>query len=121
MNYDAWREVINGPETYAGIAAGLRTGTAVIVGWTDQSCTHFDILFTLRPAQHGGLQGGLRGATDLFVSVMRTGCFGFDVRNAAPLHHGYIAEKLHIAEASFTATALADLINGVVGQLNAEE
>lgn len=114
VNYDDWREVINGPETYAEIAARLLTQGAVIIGWTDQNSTHYDILFTMRPAQFGSLQGGVRGPRDLFVSIMRRGCFAFDILSMPSLHPGYIQEKLGISTECPTSVALTELINGVI-------
>lgn len=121
-NYDDWSEVINGPDTYTAIADALKAGAlfcsgSCAVGWTDQQGTHYDVLFTLAPSQYGALQGGLR-ADDLFVSIMRVGCFGFAVANRQ-LHEDYIGEKLNVRGS--TAKALAELIKGVQGKLLADK
>jgi len=116
MNYDTYGEVINGSETYRGIAEELGEN-AVIVGWTDGNGTHFDILFTLAPLAYGTFQGGIHPRRDLFVSIMRVGSFAFEV-NEADTHPGYYAEKL--GRAGFFGSAadpLAALINGVREQL----
>ena len=47
MNYNEYREVINGEETYKGIAQRLKENKLVGIGWTDSECTHLDILFKL--------------------------------------------------------------------------
>lgn len=117
VNYDDWQEVVNGPDTFAQLASDLRERGAVIVGWTDLHHTHHDVLLTLCPRQYGSLQGGLRGRSDLFVSVMRRGCFGFDISSTAPLHPGYVGEKLGDNENSPTVIALAGLISGVIEAL----
>lgn len=120
MNYDSYGEVINGNETYRGIAEELESN-AVCVGWTDQDGTHLDILFTLKPLGYGTFQGGIAPRRDLFVSIMRVGAFAFEI-NDMDTDPGYYAEKL--ARGNFfgsAATALADLINGVRRELVAND
>lgn len=119
-NYDAWREVVNGADTFAAIAADLRELGSCIIGWTDGEGSHHDVLFTLRPPQHGSLAGGLRGSRDLFVSVMRWGAFGFDCDRRAQRHPDYIAEKLAQPHDDATTRRLAELISGVIAELNRE-
>jgi hypothetical protein len=109
MNYDEYGDVINGPETYKGIAEEL-SGRPVIIGWSDGVATHFDILFSLKPLQYGMLQGGV-GKNDLFVSIMRWGSFGFDPI-AVDTHPGYYEEKLGKGMGD-TAIKLGELINNV--------
>lgn len=117
MNYDTYGEVINGSETYRGIAEELRSN-AVIVGWTDGNGTHFDILFTLTALAYGTFQGGLRPRTDLFVSIMRWGSFAFEV-NEADTAPGYYEEKLSNRKlGEECAEKLAELINGVRKELH---
>lgn len=113
MQYDPYREVVNGEGTYRAIAEHLRQEESVLVGWTDGQMTHLDILFSVNPVAYGSnIQGGVR-PRDLFVSVMRWGSFGFEL-NTDDTHPGYIDEKLG-NRASFgpTAEPLAELINGV--------
>lgn len=117
VNLDEWREVVNGDNTFNQIASDLHERGAVIIGWTDQASTHWDILLTLCPKQYGSLQGGLRGRSDLFVSVMRRGCFGFDVSSSSPLHPSYVAEKFGETERNPTIIALTELINGIMAAL----
>lgn len=115
MNLDTYGEVINGPDTYATIALRLDEEQPVMIGWTDGHGTHFDILFVLGSKKYGSnIQGGIHPTTDLFVSIMRWGAFGFDIEHTdtAP---GYYEEKLgrHRAFGVECAQAFADLINGV--------
>lgn len=105
--------ITNSPATYEAIAKDL-IGGSTIIGWTDGFNTHYDVLFTLMPSQHGALQGGLHGPYCLFVSIMRVGCFGFYIQNSHPLDMEYIAEKMFLNPNSPTAKAVADLINGVL-------
>ena len=116
-DFDAWSEVVNGPHTYAAIAESLQTRGSMIVGWTDGHSSHHDVLFTLCPSSRGQLQGGLRGGSDLFVSIMRRSCFGFDIASIAPRHPNYVAEKLGLQTRSVTTEALAELLNGVIAEL----
>lgn len=111
VSYDDWREVTNSHETFDEIARVLKTGQPVVLGWTDGAGTHLDVLFTWNARQYGSLQGGLSAGTDLFVSIMRIGAFGFAVPMDAASHPGYIGEKLCLRGS--TAEALAELINGV--------
>jgi hypothetical protein len=114
MNYDEYGEVVNGELTYKGIAGELPSN-AVIVGWSDGNGTHLDVLFTLHALRYGDqIQGGIRPASDLFVSIMRWGAFAFEV-NEADTHPGYYEEKLGSSGAfgETTREALAELINGV--------
>jgi len=112
MNKDEYGEVINGKNTYTEIANDLKeVGKSVLIGWTDQNSTHFDILFTFQPKVEGtNIQGGVRG-TDLFVSIMRRGAFGFEIANE-DTHESYYDEKLGGGLGS-TAEKLAELINEI--------
>lgn len=114
LSFDEYGEVTNSQGTFIGIANDLNVHGSVVIGWTDGDGTHFDILFVAFPEQHGDLQGGLRGSTDLFVSIMRKGAFGF-LSDRTGTHPSYVAEKLGLSEyrASSTVEKLTDLINGV--------
>jgi hypothetical protein len=119
---DAYEEVLNRPETYKAIAVELWANGSTVIGWTDEQGSHHDVLFTLHPRQWGHLQRGLRGWSDLFVSLMGSGAHGFDVnRGSHPLDPGYVAEKLRPYDSqrslSSTDKALTDLINGVLNAL----
>lgn len=125
-NFDAWQEVVNGSETYAVIASELADHQCCIVGWTDCQSTHLDVLFTLSPNQFGSVQGGIRGAGYLFVTIIRCGAFAFKVGRTKPLHSSYIAEKLGIPDhdphqPNVTLKALTELINGVLEELGQHE
>ena len=109
MKYDDYGEVINAPETYQEIADTLKRMN-VLIGWTDGEGTHLDILFTAKADGFGTFQGGVKD-TDLFVSIMRMGAFGFE-KEKDDTHAGYYEEKLGDRLGS-TADALAQLINGI--------
>lgn len=115
MNKDKYGEIINGIDTYKDIAENL-IHTNVIIGWTDEECTHLDLLFNYKATREKGnyLQRGLRG-NELFVSIISLGAFGFDVKDRK-IHSGYISEKLNI-HGEPTTTKLAELINGIMKEL----
>lgn len=110
MITDKYGEVINHKETYQDIATYLISVGRILIGWTDKHGTHFDILFMYSPFIEGHIQCGLRG-TDLFVSIMRIGAFGFGV-NKEDTHYSYIGEKLNLGS-NFTTEKVAELINGI--------
>jgi hypothetical protein len=116
MKQDEYGEVINHGETYREIAQYLAyEDRPVLIGWTDQEGTHFDIMFVVNPIMFGtNIQGGLK-QNDLFVGVMRQGIFGFIIKDENT-HHGYIAEKLGMSPC-VTTEKLAELINGVKKEL----
>lgn len=118
VSTDQYNEVTNSTETYEGIADRLAQFEPVVIGWTDGAGSHLDLLFALGVSKLGNLQCGLRPSGDLFVGVMRRGCFGFDA-TTTDTDPGYFAEKLGMAEyaASFTLAALAELINGIRANL----
>lgn len=118
MNTDEYNEIINGEETFKTIAYHLKMHQPVIIGWTDENSTHYDILFTLTAKRYGSqIQGGVRPETDLFVSIMRMGAFGFEV-NDMPTHPSYVDEKLCMRLGdNITREKLAELINGVKASL----
>lgn len=121
MDKDDYGEVINGEMTYYMIASALKEKNSIVIGWTDESSTHLDILFTLKPQQEGRLQGGLIGDTDLFVSVMRMGAFAFDAKGIATSPQ-YVDEKLSNGRmSSDTSMKVAELINNVRIELNKAE
>ena len=113
MDYDDYGEIVNGIDTYRGIAKVLISKGSVLIGWTDQNGTHLDILFTMGALQYGtNVQGGIKG-TDIFISIMRWGAFGFEV-DRSDTHAGYYDEKLgNRASFGTTAEPLSELINGV--------
>lgn len=114
MNKDEYGEIINGYDTVKAISDKLKKGQAVIIGWTDEKYTHFDLLFNYNTHKEGLLQRGLRG-NELFVSVIGLGAFGFDVKaREEDIHSGYIAEKLNVRG---KADKLGELINDIIKEL----
>lgn len=110
FSQDQYEVVTNSEDTYNAVAACLRDHGSVIIAWTDGEGTQFDILFTLKPLQCGPVQGGIRGPSDLFVSIMRIGAFAFEL-GESDTHPAYYAEKIGVGGAQ-----LAELINGVRAQ-----
>ncbi len=115
MKLDEYGEVLNSPETFESIAVILQQVGSCLIGWTDEEGTHFDILFTWRVGNvpsFGTLQGGVKGS-DLFISIMRIGSFGFELKNS-DTDGGYYEEKLvRNMNLGSTREAIAELINGV--------
>ena len=118
MNYDKYKEVINGEETYKEIANELLDYGRCIIGWTDEGCDHRDILFTYKPHKYGNLQRGLRW-TYLFVSIIGFTSMGFliefNIDNRK--HHTYLKEKLKLSENSCD-NKICELINGVIEKID---
>ena len=116
MNKDEYGEIINGPNTYTEIAKQLQNGISVIIGWTDEKMTHYDILFTggAYKEKDNFLQRGLRG-TELFVSIMSWGAFGFDTNTFK--EKGYVAKKLNLG-INETSEKITELLNGIIAELN---
>jgi len=111
---DSYGIVINHPETYRNIASKIAEGGSILIAWTDEDSTQFDILFSCLDVPYkliGQVQGGVRW-NDLFVSIMRMGSFGFEIKEDIDTGSGYYEEKLGSAMGS-TAKKLAELINGV--------
>lgn len=121
MDTDNYGEIINSEKTFKHIAMKLKMGKSIIIGWTDQKATHYDILFTggAYKQEENYLQRGLRG-NELFVSVMSYGSFGFNLDGEKS--SGYIAEKLNFGcYSNITMEKLAELINGVIRHLTGKE
>lgn len=110
MKKDEYGEVLNHQETYETLALQLSLGIPMMIGWTDGMMSHFDILFNYKALVEGNPQGGLR-ASDLYVSVMRKGAFGFEI-SKTDTHASYYGEKLMMGSGP-TTDKLAELINGV--------
>ena len=116
MNTDEYFEIINGEGTYSYIASVLKDGRAIMIGWTDQQYTHYDIMFKLGVVGEGGYQRGLK-QSDLFVSIMSIGAFGFKVDNNKK-YSTYIAEKLFNSRCDSSVEKVTELINGIIEELN---
>lgn len=110
-------EIINGEGTYKVIAGNLIQGLSVFIGWTDNDYTHYDILFNYKAMGIGGYQRGLR-TTDLFVSIMSIGSFGFKTDSFKD--PGYIAEKLFNGREDSTVKCVTELINGIIKEMRGE-
>lgn len=118
MNYHELREVINGPETFKGIADYLKENRLCYIGWTDEEYTHLDILFSWNNVvSFGNHQRGIYGWEDLFVSIMSHNAYGF--RTDSEKSVGYIIEKLRMGD-NQTSEKLTELINGVCKELNSK-
>ena len=115
MDVNEYGEIINSEKTYKSIAKALKEKAAVIIGWTDEKLTHYDILFTYTAVKKEGniLQRGLRW-TDLFVSIIGLGAFGFTTDYEKS--DGYFAEKLNLG-INETTEKLTELINGIIKEL----
>lgn len=116
MKFDRneYDEIINGEGTYKVIAGNLVQGLSVFIGWTDNVYTHYDILFTYKAMGTGGYQRGLR-TSDLFVSIMSVGSFGFKIDSDKDV--GYIAEKLFYGREDESVKAVTELINGIIKEM----
>ena len=114
FNKNEYDEIINGEETYNVIAGNLLQGLNVFIGWTDNIYTHYDILFTYKALGTGGYQRGLR-TSDLFVSIMSIGSFGFKIDSDKDV--GYIAEKLFNGREDESVKSVTELINGIIKEM----
>lgn len=114
VEYDSFKEVINGNNTYKCIAKYLIKGQSVLVGWGDNKFTHLDILFTANLVAMGNFQRGIKG-NELFVSIIGYSCFGFDINNVYK-DKGYISEKLQIT-GNPTIEKLGELINNIIKEI----
>lgn len=120
VSQDEYGTVINTGHTYTGLAKILKTGTPVIMAWTDEEGTQLDILLAIHPAQFGILQRGMKSTTDLFVAVSSFGMFGFEMNNTWK-SAGYVGEKLGLGGSNATTIKLADLINDLIEELRKEQ
>lgn len=114
MNMNEYDEIVNGEKTYKKVAELLRQKIPVFIGWTDEKSTHYDILLTFEAESFGINQSGLK-SSDLFVSVMRIGAFGFKTNSLK--EPGYVAEKLFRGRLDESVESLTALINGIIREL----
>lgn len=105
-------DVVNGPETFATIAAHLNHNGRAMIGWSDGMGTKFEILFTLCVPYAGTISGGIRPFEDLFVSIIGKGAAAFTTPHSNELDTGYI-EGQYMVNMGETAGPFADLVNGV--------
>lgn len=114
MNYNEYREVINGQETFNFIAQKLLNNETIGIGWTDSDSTHLDIIFKLGlDYKFGDFQRGIKGDY-LFVSIIDHTSYAF-IPNNEKLG-GYIQEKLRFN--NDCGNKLAELVNGIIKSLN---
>lgn len=116
---DEYGTIHNSPETYRWVADNLNTLGSILIAWTDEEGSQFDILFTklkLPISKLGPTNGGIRW-NDLYVSIMRMGSFGFAIEKAPDTYPGYYEEKLTTGTLGSTGKKLAELLNGVRNQL----
>ena len=114
MNFDNYGEVINGKATYLAIAKHIYFNNLILIGWTDELGGHYDILFAYRTLVQGtDIQRGIKGS-DLFISIIGKGAFGFKVEKDKM--SSYVAEKLNLSDDKSTEK-LTELINGVIKEL----
>ena len=118
MNYNKYDEVINGKYTYKTIAKNIIEEVPTLIGWTDEERTHYDILFTYEVDKNGYVQSGIK-ENDLFISIMRTGAFGFKIDSEK--YPEYIAEKLFNGRVDSSVEKLTELINGIIKELKKKE
>lgn len=114
LDLNNWGEAINGKKTYKSIAQALKNNSSVFISWSDNDYTHYDILFNYCCLGNGGYQRGLRN-TDLFISVMSIGSFGFKIDSDKDV--GYIAEKLFNGREDESVKAITKLINGIIKEM----
>lgn len=115
MNTNEYFEVINGQGTYSYIASVLKDGRAIMIGWTDQEYTHYDIMFKLGVVGEGGYQRGIKNS-DLIVAIMSIGAFGFKTDDKK--HPTYVAEKLFNSRCDSSVEKVTELMNGIIEELN---
>ena len=118
MNYSNYDEVINGSHTYSEIGKRLMEGKSVIIGWSDEEFTHFDIFLSIyNTKKYGILQRGIKD-TDLFVGIVGHSFFGFKTDDVKEV--GYYEEKLNLNH-SECSIKLAELLNKVIKQIKRYE
>lgn len=115
MNCDEYGEIINGNKTYKTVAEDLKNGQSVLIGWTDEKFTHYDVLLHYTVKFYGtNIQRGMKPYY-LYVSIIGIGATGF--RTDTEKSVGYVQEKLNMTS---DCTKLTELINGVIRSLNNE-
>ncbi len=117
MNVDKYGEVVNGEKTYKKIADFLKKDGSFLIGWTDEKFTHYDILFSYNCDGMGVFQRGIK-ISDLFVSIISVGSFGFKVDTEKSI--GYVGEKLFYGKTDISVEKITQLINGIIKNLNRE-
>lgn len=116
MDSDEYGEIINGINTYITIANKLTKGKDVMIGWTDEKYSHYDIIFNYGVDMYGtNIQRGLQ-PNYLYVSIIGIGAMGF--RTDTEKYEDYIQEKFNIIyEKTIDCIKLTELINGIIKEL----
>lgn len=104
---DEYGQVHNTPETYTYLADQVRRGPQIF-SWVDERMSRFTVMLYLSPNPERTSPIN----TLLYVGVEGYGFFGFPCHQQAP---GYVAKALKLALGS--AEPLADLLNGVLGEM----
>lgn len=112
MKQDEYGTFMNDPENYRFIIETLEEDSLILIAWTDEEGSQYDILFAMPPIGNviGPVQGGIKNQ-DLFVSIMRKGAFAFEIGRTS--HPGYYAEKLNMGGVNVTTEKLGELIDAV--------
>lgn len=113
---EKYGSIINGPGTYEQLAFDLLERGHVVLNWTDERGTLYNILLSYAPTRMG-TPGGIVDSAGfkLWIGIAGKGMFGFSLSKGhlAPV---YIAEKLGLSNA-VTAAKVAELINGAQHKL----
>lgn len=117
---DADGTVYNSQRTFTGLARMLNRYGSVFIAWTDEQGSQLDLLLTVQPIQVGPIAGGLQASTHLFVSVIRFGAFGFQIKKGGSHRSPHdVSEKLHTGD-NLTTNKLVRLIDGTCEALQKE-
>ena len=93
LKLDEWGYITFSLKNAKSIAKTLLEDKNVFVSVATQN-THYDVLFSLFPRGNQNIaQGGVR-RSDLFISIMRKGAFGFGIGDSIDTNHHYYSEKL---------------------------
>lgn len=92
MNYNEYEEVINGEKTYKKIAKELNNDKCVLIGYSDEKFTHYDILFKYAVEKYGQVQRGLK-VFYLYMSIIGLGAFAF--RTDKKIYESYIQQNFN--------------------------
>lgn len=113
MNVNNYGEVVNGKDTYKIIANTIKANGTIGIGWTDEDSTHLDIIFKLGlDTKCGDFQRGIK-ANYLYVSIIDHTSYAFVPDSIKK--GNYIQEKLRMNNEC--GTKLAELINGIIGEM----
>lgn len=113
MNVNNYGEVVNGKDTYKIIANTIKANGTIGIGWTDEDSTHLDIIFKLGlNMKCGCFQRGIK-TNYLYVSIIDHTSYAFVPDTIKEVF--YIQDKLRFN--NYCGTKLAELINGIIGEM----